>query len=170
MLLKVFQFYFFHCFFQDQGSQSDKMKGKAHAPTEVRNSPKPCPNCLVSRVFEFVYIIDEQVPIFSNVFRGGVRTTSFTNKLARTRKYARKKASREEESEQEVCSPEKSLVVDPKQIITSTVKSSFGKSYVVAHLKPPLARKSTSLLSGQPEEEFLINPIQEPEFRTTNSE
>jgi len=45
-----------------------------------------------------------------------------------------------------------------------------GKSSISSHLEPPLTRKTTSLLSGQPKMEFLINPTQEPEFQTIDSE
>ena len=84
--------------------------------------------------------------------------TSLTNKLARKKKYARYKATREEESRREVRGPEKSL----GHILTSTLATSVGKSSVASHLESPLTRKTTSLFSGHPEKEFLVNPIQEP--------
>ena len=89
-------------------------------------------------------------------------TTSFTNTLSRTRNFARKNAAKKEESEQEVCSPE--------QVNNSTVESYVGKSSIDAHLESPFTRKTTSLLSGQPEEEFLVNPVIEPTFQTIDSE
>lgn len=91
--------------------------------------------------------------------------TSLTNTLARKNNSTRYKATREEESEQEVCGPKKS----PEHIPTSTVENFAGKYFVPAHFKSPLTRKTTSLLNGQPETELLVYPIQEPKFQTIDS-
>lgn len=80
----------------------------------------------------------------TNVFCGGVSNASFTNTLVRKKKSARNKATREEESGQEVCGPEKS----PEHILASTITTSVGKYFVATHFESPTIRKTTSLLSG----------------------
>lgn len=78
-------------------------------------------------------------PKSTNVFCGGVRTTSFTNTLPRKKKSTKSKTVKEDEPRSEVCGPKKSLEPTPR-----------WKPSNIVHFGSPCSAGSANCLANNP--------------------